>query len=284
MKSRFFVFAGLLLVALAVLPLLRSRPESLNWHRDKDAAFESARSSHRQVLAFLYTDWCTYCRQMEKETFKDPQVVKELGSRFVWLRLNPETNPQGAELQQRFGVDGYPTLLILDENGDEIDRVSGYVPADRFTQQVELLVDGPDSFPRLEQQVEEQPNSAEAHFKLASKYLERKRFQKASEHFQKAVTLDPDNQSGLTDAGLYYMAGTEAMLGQIDEALATAEELRTRYPQSEYATDSLLMQAQLLIQNGEAQRARTLLTRFLKDHPDHRAADQIRDLLGRQSF
>lgn len=284
MKSKFFIFLGLLLVALAILPFMRSRPASLDWHRDKDEAFQAARASHRPVLAFLYADWCSYCRQMDAETFRDPRVIDDLGQRFVWLRLNAETNPEGTELQQRFGVEGYPTLLILDEKENEIDRISGYVPPDQFPERLEALVEGPDSFPTLERRLEENPGSPEAHFKIASKYLERKQFQEAGEHFRKTIALDPDDRSGLVDGGLYYVAGTQAMLGQTDEALETLKQLRTRFPQSDYSTESSLMRAQLLIQNGENSEARKVLAQFLHDHPEHRAADQVRQLLDRESF
>ena len=284
MKSKFFILMGFLLLALAILPFMRSRPASLDWHRDKDEAFQTARATHKPVLAFLYADWCTYCRQMDSTTFRDPHVIKDLGRRFVWLRLNAETNPEGADLQRRFGVEGYPTLLILDESGNEIERLSGFVPPDQFPERLQALVDGPDSFPGLEQRLEENPDSAEVNFKIASKYLERKQFQEAGEHFGRAVALDPENQSGLADDGLYYIAGTEAMLGQVDKALATLKELRTRFPQSDYSTESSLMRAQLLIQNGEDSEARKVLTQFLHDHPDHRAAAQVRQLLDRKSF
>ncbi len=284
MKSRFFVLFGLLLIALAVIPFLRSRPASLEWHRESAEAFLEARESQHPVLAFLYADWCTYCRRMDSETFRNPAVIEEMGPHFAWLRLNAETDTEGVELQRRFGVEGYPTILILDGDGNEIDRLSGYVPPDQFVPRIESLVSGPDSFPGLQDQLEENPDSAEAHFKIASKYLERKRFREAGEHLQKVVALDPNNQSGLVDDGLYYMAGAEAMLGETDAALATLDKLRARFPGNEHATASSLMRAQLLIQNGEGSEARELLTRFLRDHPEHRAAAQIRQLLDRDTF
>ena len=284
MKSKFLIFLGFVLLALAVLPFLRTRPPALDWHRDRSGAFAEAQSSHRPVLTFLYTDWCTYCRQMESETFRDPGVIQQLGHRFVWLRLNPETNPEGAALVEQFGVNGYPTLLIQDAGGDEIDRISGYVPAAQFPERIKALVEGPDSFPALEQALEQNPDSGEAHFKIASKYMERKNFQEADEHFRKTIALDPENDSGLVDDGLYYLAGSEAMLGRIDAALTTLEELRTRFPESSYATESSLMRAQLLIESGERAEAKKVLSQFLKDHPEHRASNEIRQLLDRNSF
>jgi thiol:disulfide interchange protein len=137
MKGSKLVVLGLLVLGLALVPLFRGRPASLDWHHSYEPAFAQAKASHRPVMAFLYTDWCGYCRQMDSDTFADSSVIETLGEAFVWLRLNPESNPDGARLQRRHGVNGYPTLLILDSEAREISRIPGFVPPDRFLEAVQ---------------------------------------------------------------------------------------------------------------------------------------------------
>lgn len=137
MRGSKLVLLGVLVLGLALVPLFRGRPASLDWHHSYEPAFAEARTSQRAVMAFLYTDWCGYCRQMDSNTFTDPSVVEALGEAFVWLRLNPESDPDGARLQRLHGVNGYPTLLILDPEAREISRISGFVPADRFLEAVQ---------------------------------------------------------------------------------------------------------------------------------------------------
>ena len=140
MKSRLlFVLASLLLV-LAVLPLLRAPKAAIDWKYSPEQAFGQAGDEGLPVLVFLYTDWCTYCRQMDETTFSDPEVVSEMATDFVWLRLNAETDPEGTRLQKRFFVSGFPTLLILDSTGKEIDRLQGYVPPRQFALAVKARV------------------------------------------------------------------------------------------------------------------------------------------------
>ena len=136
MKTRVLFALALALLLLALLPLLRAPHASIEWQSSPQQAFDRAAEEGLPVLVFLYTDWCTYCRQMDQTTFSDPEVVRQVAADYVWLRLNAETDPAGARLQQQFFVAGFPTVLILDSKGREIDRLQGYVPPHQFAQAV----------------------------------------------------------------------------------------------------------------------------------------------------
>lgn len=132
MKPKFLFAAGFLLLLMTTLPLFRSRPSSVDWHTDLEAAIAEARSDDKLLLTFLYTDWCGYCKQMDQVTFTDATVVDELSGDFVWLRLNAERDAAGISLNRRFRVSGFPTVLILDTEKNEINRLQGFMPPDRF--------------------------------------------------------------------------------------------------------------------------------------------------------
>jgi len=139
-NNRFLFFLGGLLLLLALLPLMRIRPPALPWTSDPESAFSRADREGVAVVAYLYTDWCGYCRQMDSTTFQDPDLIKGLSDRFTWLRLNPEKDPVGRRLQRKFGINGFPTVLILDSKGDELDRIQGFIPASRFRASLEVLL------------------------------------------------------------------------------------------------------------------------------------------------
>ena len=136
MKSKLLFGFALVLLFLAVLPLFRASGGSIDWHSRSQSAFDEASETDQQVLVFLYTDWCTYCRQMDQTTFRDRSVLNQMADDYVWLRLNAETDPDGVKMQRKFFVSGFPTLLILDSNGREIDRLQGFIPPSRFAREV----------------------------------------------------------------------------------------------------------------------------------------------------
>jgi thiol:disulfide interchange protein len=133
-KTLFALAFVLLLLALA--PLFRAPQKPIAWRTSPERAFSEAAEEDLPVLVFLYTDWCTYCRQMDQTTFSDPEVVNRMSTDYVWLRLNAETDPYGVRMQQRFLISGFPTLLILDSSGREIDRLQGYIPPQHFPEAV----------------------------------------------------------------------------------------------------------------------------------------------------
>jgi len=130
-----------LLLALALLPLRRPDAPELQWLRDPETAFSEARTKQQTVVTFLYTDWCTYCRQMDRTTFSDPGLIEQLGDRFVWLRLNAENDAAGRRMALERRITGYPTVIFFDADGREITRLPGYLPPERFQSTLELLLD-----------------------------------------------------------------------------------------------------------------------------------------------
>ena len=284
MKGRFLYLLGFLLLLLAILPFTRSRPAALPWHRDADRAFEAAERTTRTVVTFLFTDWCGVCKRMDLTTFADEALIAEMSDRYVWLRLNAETDAAGAEMRRRFGVTGYPTIMLLDESGEEIDRIPGYLPADRFREEVRSKTEGPDSFAQVRRRAIEGPEDSEAQYALASLYMQRRNMEQAGSRFRRVFELDPDNHNGRADASLYYYAETQAAMSRFELAMDTLEELLRRFPDSPYATEANLMRAEMLLQTGEAEEAMTLLRDFLASHPEHRAAPQIRNILDNSPF
>jgi thioredoxin-related protein len=141
MKSKQLYILGGILIFLALLPLMRTRPPVIPWTSNLESAFETATKNNVAVIAYLYTDWCGYCRQMDNTTFKDPALIDQISSEFAWLRLNPEKSPDGQRLQRRFGVSGFPTVLVLDSEGNELTRIQGFVPPARFLASLRFLME-----------------------------------------------------------------------------------------------------------------------------------------------
>ena len=102
MKTKLLFLFSLVLLALAVLPLFRAPKSSIDWHYSAEQAFSQAAEQKLPVLVYLYTDWCTYCRQMDRTTFSNPTIVSQMATDYVWLRLNAEEDPAGISLQKRF--------------------------------------------------------------------------------------------------------------------------------------------------------------------------------------
>jgi thioredoxin-related protein len=104
--------------------------DRLHWS-DYATGVERASVEGRAVLANFTANWCGYCKKMDRTTWKSPAVIDRLAG-IVPVRVDvDETRPRngqaGAELAARYGVQGTPTLILLDPDGQVIDRASGYL-------------------------------------------------------------------------------------------------------------------------------------------------------------
>lgn len=84
----------------------------------------------------FYADWCTSCIEMEKFTFVDPTVIKQL-SNVVLLQIDVTDNsPEAQLLMKEFHLFGPPAIVFFNAQDQEVQnsRVIGYLKADKFSQ------------------------------------------------------------------------------------------------------------------------------------------------------
>ena len=130
---------GLLTLVLAVVASAGDS-NSLKW-RSFNAGIAEAKKSNKKILVDVYTDWCGWCKRMDKEVYSDPAVAKYLTDRFITVKLDAESNAiltysnqsmTETDLAQGFGVSGYPTTIFLQSNGEAITLLPGYLPVEKF--------------------------------------------------------------------------------------------------------------------------------------------------------
>ncbi len=84
------------------------------------------------MIIDLSAGWCTPCRKLEAETFHESTVV-EAANDLVMIRVDVTggDNPLHDRLLRRYDVKGVPTLVMLDDQGEERRelRVVDFVPA-----------------------------------------------------------------------------------------------------------------------------------------------------------
>lgn len=116
--------------------LLGAHAEDLNWQTDLPKALAQAKTENKLVLAdFTGSDWCSWCKKLEKDTFSKPDFAAYAKTNLVLLRLDyPNNVPQSAELKaanialaKRFKIEGYPTLIALKPDATVVWRVDGYL-------------------------------------------------------------------------------------------------------------------------------------------------------------
>ena len=103
-----------------------------------DAQLMKAKQEQKIVMLDFYADWCISCKEMEVNTFTNPEVSKVL-EQFVLLQADVTANSlDNQALLKRFGLYGPPGILIFNQQSEEQkeQRVIGYMPPQRFAERL----------------------------------------------------------------------------------------------------------------------------------------------------
>jgi thiol:disulfide interchange protein DsbD len=93
----------------------------------------------RPAIIDFSAEWCLPCLELEKKTFRDPRVRDALGRRaLLKADMTKISSPESIALAEKFGILGVPTVIFLDQNGNERQelRLVGFEDADRFLERL----------------------------------------------------------------------------------------------------------------------------------------------------
>lgn len=136
--------AGIALASLGTLLaiLSLSKPtEAVTWMKqDIEQAEARANAEKRPMIVDFTAAWCGACKELDKKTFSEPRVAKDLG-RFVAVKVDAtnDDDPRVAATMSRFKVVGLPTVLLFDSSGKEAARFNDFVPPDEFLKSVQSV-------------------------------------------------------------------------------------------------------------------------------------------------
>lgn len=107
-------------------------PPDPSWKTAWEPAAAEAAASGRPILAdFTGSDWCPLCIKLHDEVFATPAFAAWARAHVVLLRIDfpvgkplpPAEAAANDALAKRYGIDGFPTVLILDQAGGERARL-----------------------------------------------------------------------------------------------------------------------------------------------------------------
>ncbi len=107
--------------------------QELKWHTDvSDAAKISLETKKPMMMFFTGSDWCGWCIRLQKEVFHTEEFKKWANKNVVLVELDfprkkelPEDlKQQNLQLQQMFGVTGFPTIWFVNPQQKEGKKVN----------------------------------------------------------------------------------------------------------------------------------------------------------------
>ncbi|HHJ50187.1 MAG TPA: DUF255 domain-containing protein [Phaeodactylibacter sp.] len=112
---------------------------------------KALKKEKRKVLIVLYTDWCGWCKRLERETLQNPEIAAYINEHYYAVRFNAEQRKEQIFKNKKYefvqagrrgynqlayeltrGKLSYPTCVFLDENEELIQSIPGYKSAQDF--------------------------------------------------------------------------------------------------------------------------------------------------------
>ncbi len=150
-KILYTIIASIAIIAVCGAFLGKNTDEVTEVSTDKHSGIKwmtmeealAANKKHpRKIVIDVYTEWCGWCKKMDKSTFADAGIVEYVNKKYYAVKLDAESTKaiefQGqkmteAELAGRiFGATGYPTTVYLDEKNALLSPVPGYLDVANF--------------------------------------------------------------------------------------------------------------------------------------------------------
>jgi thioredoxin-related protein len=135
------------LVVLALVTIMATSmksSEEIKW-MDFNQGYELAKKKNKIMLVDVYTEWCGWCKRMDKDAYAKPEIAELVGKDFIAIKFNPEvegvtynfegksyTGPQLAQVISNNQINVYPTTIFMNPKAKTSEIMVGYKNAEQL--------------------------------------------------------------------------------------------------------------------------------------------------------
>lgn len=247
----------------------RPKPTKITFETDFDQAKARATETNEPMIIDFYTSWCKWCDSLDANTYTDPLVVG-MSVDDIFVKINAE---EDTALAKKYGVTAYPTIVLTKPDGQEIDRIWGYLPPTDFYNQIQLYLQGKETLEDYLARLKDEPDNLEYLSMIGEKYASRGRFAEALSYYKRILPLDPSNEKGYRLRTMQSIYDAQGRAGDFDSAIATCESIIGAFPDSKEADEASAMIAYYTEQKGDTQKALKIYRDYLSAKPGGANAD-----------
>lgn len=146
---------GITLIGIFALALFSQsfapQQETMKWE-DWNTGYPKGIKEKKVILVDAYTDWCGWCKKMDRDTYTNADVIKKINKYFVAIKFNPELDKTyyidsnaytGRELHAMLSKEystGYPTTYFIIPGMNRLLVNPGYEGPDQFSATLDRVI------------------------------------------------------------------------------------------------------------------------------------------------
>lgn len=286
MKLQTSLFAGLALALTAIAPA------EINWSSDFSNSKKAAAEKDKLMLVnFTGSDWCHWCVTLKKEVF-DEKAFEAAADKYVLVELDfpqdekiitPEQRKANEEVAQKYGVQGFPTVLLMTSKGVPVAR-TGYQEggAEAYLTHLETITE---PWEKLKSAEGEDRRDALVAFLRNVSGPDIEAYY--PDEFAELKKLDPQDESGfiaemeLGNAMVEFEGMVEEGLssGDFDTVLTSVDKfIETHNPEGEQLQHILMARVMVYVEQGEKEKAFTQIDEMAALAPESEMAANLEEI------
>jgi len=131
-----------IIFSLCMAPVMAETKE-IQW-QPYDTGIKMIKEQNKKGFLHFYTDWCTYCKIMNKQTFIDAKIIDYLNDNFVAIRVNADKQK---DVAKKYGVSRFPNTWFISEDSSSLSSQPGFIPPEMLLNMLKFL--NTDSFKEM---------------------------------------------------------------------------------------------------------------------------------------
>ena len=129
----FKIAFSIIILGVAIYALIPSGKQSIDWKAYSPSIAAASVQNSKGTIIDFYADWCIPCKELEASTFSDPKVIAVSKDYNAYkANMTKSLSPDVQALRDKYSIVGVPTVLILNSQGKEVKRITGYIDANEF--------------------------------------------------------------------------------------------------------------------------------------------------------
>jgi len=124
---------------------------AIEWQPWSDAIFDQAKRENKFVLLDLEAVWCHWCHVMDETTYKTPEVIALIQSKYIPVRVDQDSRP---DLSNRYEDYGWPATVVFGGAGGEIVKRQGYIEPREMVAMLKAIIADPTPGPSVRAEAE----------------------------------------------------------------------------------------------------------------------------------
>ncbi len=171
--------------------------------QDHKSVFKRAPKDDKKIFIDFYTTWCGSCKGYDNFIFPDSSFIEYLKTDFYSLKLNAEL-PENKTVANKYKITGYPTIIIANPDGTEIDRIIGFKSEqpEYYIDLIENILTGKENLDSFKVEFLKNTENAEYAKEIITKLFQKEDYQ-SIENFIQLVKTTSKNETLLNEADLF---------------------------------------------------------------------------------